>query len=140
MKAAFFQGHVELIGLSPDGSMAPAVTPGSGEEVTPPAGVTTVFALAVILNASTAGILAANPGLKAGSTLPATVRVPGVRHHTLVAAREFRPTGGVMFEKVEGPDEIGAMHGVTPDAIRRANPGKDWTKAKGGERVLVPAH
>jgi hypothetical protein len=140
MKAAFFQGHVELIGLSPDGSMAPAVTPGSGEEVTPPAGVTTVFALAVILNSSTAGILAANPGLKAGSPLPATVRVPGVRHHTLVSSKELRPTGGVMFEKVEGPDEIGAMHGVTPDAIRRANPGKDWSKAKGGERVLVPAH
>jgi hypothetical protein len=140
MKAAFFQGHVELIGLSPDGSMAPAVAPGSGEEVAPPPGVTTVFTLAVILNSSTAGILAANPGLKATSPLPATVRVPGVRHHTLVAAREFRPTGGVMAEKVEGPAEIAAMHGVTPDAINRANPGKDWSKAKGGDRVLVPAH
>jgi hypothetical protein len=140
MRAAFFQGHVELIGLAPDGSMAPAVAPGSGEEVAPPPGVTTVFTLAVILNSSSAGILAANPGLKATSPLPATVRVPGVRHHTLVAAREFRPTGGVMAEKVEGPTEIAAMHGVTPDAITRANPGKDWSKAKGGERVLVPAH
>jgi hypothetical protein len=140
MKAAFFQGHVELIGLSPDGSMAPPVAPGSGELVTPPPGVTTVFTLAVILNSSTAGILAANPGLLATSPLPATVRVPGVRHHTLVSSKELRPTGGVMAEKVEGPTEIAAMHGVTPDAITRANPGKDWSKAKGGERVLVPAH
>ena len=142
MKAAFFQGHVELIGLAPDGTMAPPVTPGSGEEVVPPSGVTSVFALGVVLSSNTASILAANPGLKADSPLSAAtpVRVPGVRHHTLVAAQELRPTGGVFAEKVEGPDEIGAMHGVTPAAIRRANPGKDWSKAKGGDRVLVPAH
>jgi hypothetical protein len=140
MKAAFFQGHVELIGLAPDGSMAPGVTPGSGEMVTPPPGITSVFALAVILNSTTAAILAANPGLKADAALPATVRVPGVRHHTLVAAEELRPTGGVIASKVEGPTEIGAQHGCDPAAIIRANAGKDWSKAKAGERVLVPAH
>jgi hypothetical protein len=140
MKAAFFQGHVELIGLAPDGSMAPAVRPGSGEEVTPPPGVTSVFGLAVILNSTTAAILAANPTVKADAALPPSVRVPGVRRHTLVSAQELRPTGGVFAERVEGPTEIGAQHGMSPAAITRANPGKDWSKAKAGENVLVPAH
>jgi hypothetical protein len=140
MKAAFFQGHVELIGLAPDGSIAPPVAPGSGELVAPPGGITSVFALAMILNSTTAAILAANPGLKADAALPAAVRVPGARNHTLVSAQETRPTGGVMAETVEGPTQIGAQHGVDPAAITRANPGKDWSKAKAGDHVLVPAH
>jgi hypothetical protein len=139
-KASFFQGHVELIGLSPDGSMAPAVAPGSGELVTVPSGVTSVFALAVITNSTTAAILAANAGLKAADPLPATVRVPGVVTHTLVAAEELRPTGGAIATVVEGPTQIGTQHGLAPDAIIRANPGKDWTKAKAGDRVIVPVH
>jgi hypothetical protein len=139
-KAAFFQGHVELIGLAPNGTMAAPVPPGSGELVGVPKGIATVLALSVILNSSTAGILAANPGLKADAALPATVRVPGVRNHTLVAAEELRPTGGVMATKVESPTEIGAQHGLDPNAIIRANPGVDWSKVKAGDHVLVPAH
>lgn len=139
-KAAFFQGHVELIGLSPDGSMAPAVPAGSGELVTVPTGVTSVFALAVITNATSATILTANPGLKATDPLPASVRVPGAGTHILVAAEELRPTGGAIATQVEGPKEIGVQHGLAPDAIIRANPGKDWTKAKAGEHVIIPVH
>jgi hypothetical protein len=139
-RSAFFQGHVELIGLAPDGSMAPPVAPGAGEFITVPAGVTTVFGLAVITGSSTAAILSANPGMKATDALPARIQVPGVRTHTLVVAEELRPTGGVMSSKVEGPTEVGAQHGLDPAAISRANPGFDWSKAKGGDRVIVPAH
>lgn len=139
-RSAFFQGHVELIGLAPDGSMASPVALGTGELIAVPAGVTTVFSLAVITGSSTAAIVGANPGMKAADPLPANVRVPGVRTHTLVVAEEFRPTGGAMASKVEGPTEIAAQHGLDPVAISRANPGFDWSKAKGGDRVIVPAH
>jgi hypothetical protein len=139
-KSAFFQGHVELIGLAPDGSMAPPTAVGAGEVIAVPAGVTTAFALGVITGSSTAAILGANPGLKAADPLPANVRVPGVQTHTLVVAEEMRPTGGVMASKVEGLREVAAQHGLAEAAISRANPGFDWSKAKGGDRVIVPAH
>jgi hypothetical protein len=60
--------------------------------------------------------------------------------HTLVAAEELRPTGGAIATVVEGPTQIGLQHGLAPDAIIRANPGKDWSKARAGEHVIVPVH
>jgi hypothetical protein len=139
-RSAFFQGHVELIGLAPDGSMAPPVALGTGEVIAVPAGVTTVFGLAVITGSSTAAIVGANPGLKAADPLPANVRVPGVRTHTLVVAEEMTPTGNALASKVEDPAQVAAQHGLAPAAISRVNPGFDWSKAKGGDRVIVPAH
>ena len=69
MRAAFFQGHVELIGLDDSGTVTAGVPVGSGELVTLPAGVTTPFALGVITGSSAAEIIAANPGMTAKGPL-----------------------------------------------------------------------
>ena len=139
VKAAFFQGHVELIGLSPDGKMAGVGAPAT--EVKVPPGVTSLFALGVITNTSVDAIVAANTGLAPSSAVPATLQVPGCRYHTVVEATERRPTGGVMSSKAESPKQIAAMHGITEDQLKRANPQvTDWSKVAGGDRVLIPAH
>jgi hypothetical protein len=140
MRAAFFQGHVELIGLDDSGNVTAGVPVGSGELVTVPAGVTTPFALGVITGSSAAEIIAANPGLTAKGPLPTPTRVPGVRYHTVVSAKEFRPTGGVMAESVETADLIAEQNGVTKDELLRANPGIDFKKIAAGDRILIPKH
>ena len=141
MRAAFFQGHVKLIGLAPDGSMAPPVTPGSGELVTPPSGVTSVFALGVILNFEHRR----HPGGQPGAQGRRTAAGHGAGARGARPTRWWRPRSSARRaaswpRRPKGPTEVAAQHGVSPGAITRANPGKDWSKAKGGDHVLVPAH
>lgn len=140
MRAAFFQGHVELAGLTPSGDIMAAPAPGSGEQITPPPGVTSVLALAVLTGSTSAAIIGANPGLKQDSALPMPIRVPGVRLHTVVKSDETSPTGAAVTTVVETPAQIAAQNGVTEPALRRANPGRNWTTLKAGDRVLIPVH
>ena len=134
LKLAFFLGHVELVGLAPDGGRA---TPRGGAPgaVRTPRGVADLFSLATLTGSTTSAILAANPGLQADATLPPSVTVPGTSYHTLVDV-----TGGDTPGRVEAPDEVATCYGVSGADVRRANPGADWRRLRAGDQVLVPVH
>ncbi|GIE99656.1 eCIS core domain-containing protein [Paractinoplanes rishiriensis] len=140
VRAAYFQGHVELIGLTPAGGQAPAADRSRDDLVTVPAWVQSVFALSVMTAAPEADILAANPGLAAAGPLPRQVHVPGCRQHTVVAATERSATGGVADRQVESRAEIAAQNGVTEPDLNRANPNRDWSALRAGDQILIPRH
>jgi hypothetical protein len=88
VRAAFFQGHVELIGLQPGGGMAAAPT-APADEVLVPAGMTTLADFATMTGLSAAQLRRANPGLSGAAVTPgAALRAPGCRFHVVVAAQD----------------------------------------------------
>jgi hypothetical protein len=140
VRAAFFQGHVELIGLTKSGATAAPADHARDDLVTVPSSVRSVFALSVMTAAPEAAILGANPGLTHAGRLPPRVHVPGCRYHSVVAAEERRPGGAVAGRKVETMTEIARQHGVTGADLVRANPGRESKPLKQGDQVLIPAH
>jgi peptidoglycan hydrolase-like protein with peptidoglycan-binding domain len=140
VRAAYFQGHVELIGLTRGGDKAAPAPDGADDLVTVPPVVRSAAALAIMCGTYHAEVLAANPGLTAEGPLPPTVRVPGCRYHVVVAATEETATGAIRARRAEGRAEIAAQNGVTEDALDRANPGLHWHRLRAGDRVLIPRH
>ncbi len=138
VKAAYFQGHVEFLGLDPEGKEGPI---GAPDEISVPDGVTTVEALATAANVPVKDILSAN-GLTAGATLTPGQKliVRGARDHLVVA------DAGLPGETAtaETKDNIARMHGVTPAQLDRANPGVTtagrWATLSQGQRILIPKH
>lgn len=141
VRAAFFHGHVELIGLDPDGSKLKTPNSGkpSGPVISPPKGVTTVFELGMITKTSTAAILAANPPLKADSPLPGSVVVPGCQLHTVVESQETGPGGRVFDHRSENGGEIAKLYGFTEKDLALANPGLNLATLAAGTIVLIPS-
>jgi hypothetical protein len=140
VKAAFFQGHVELIGLRPDGTEAPPLAASDQDLVRVPPGVSSVFALSVMTGAPEADIRAANLDKKL-SPLPSRVHVPGCRYHRVVGSTDRDvDTNRLRGQKVEGLREISVQNGVTQEALKRANPGVRMDQLKVGDEVLVPVH
>lgn len=141
VRAAFFLGHVELIGLDPNGDKLK--TPGSGTPSGPvvsvPKGITTVFELAVMTRTSTAIIVGANPGLKAGSPLPPSVVIPGCQLHTVIESTETAPSGRVVDHQSETGATIAKMYGLSVPDLQRANPGLNLGALAVGSTVLIPA-
>jgi hypothetical protein len=137
LKAAYFQGHVEFIGLDPAGAMRPGAAAGAGDLITVPAGATTVAQLATAANVSASVITGANPGITASTTpLPATLHVPGARDHLVVRT----PADATGAAASEGAAAIAAQNGVTTPALTTANPGRNLASLNGGDKVLIPAH
>ena len=135
VKAAFFQGHVELIGLTPVGAMiSPA--PGGANRVSVPGGVTTLAQLASASGLSEGEITSANSGLTATSPLPAHVNLPGCREHIVVESID--PATRVRTAESKG--RIAIQNGVTPLDLERANPSVTWTTLAAGQRILIPRH
>ena len=91
MRAAFFQGHVELLGLTPEGKKTAPAVAGNDDLVKVPPVVHTPHALAVLTGSSADTIMAANPGLPVKGPLPAKLHVPGCRYHRVVEAVEKAP-------------------------------------------------
>jgi len=139
VQAAYFQGHVELIGLTPAGGQAAAADRSRDDLVTVPSWVQSVFALSVLTAAPEADILAANPGLPVTGPLPGHVHVPGCRQHTVVAATE-RTAVGVADRQVESRAEIADQNGVTEADLNRANPNRNWLALRAGDEILIPRH
>ncbi|MEA2310928.1 MAG: hypothetical protein QOE28_896, partial [Solirubrobacteraceae bacterium] len=138
-KAAFFQGHVELLGLTTQGKQAPPAADGSDGMVKVPAAVSTPFALAVLTGADQAAITAANPGLPPNGPLPSRVRVPGTRYHRVVEAIQRDPdTDKTVARQGETGEEIAAQNGITLADLMRANPGLNRRVPKPGEELLIP--
>jgi hypothetical protein len=140
VKAAYFQGHVEFLGLTPAGALAPPAAPGSADLITVPAGIPTLAALAVATGVPEAVIRQANPALGPGP-LPAQLRIPGCRYHVVVEATPWhRGLGWRRDARVETRQQIATQNGVTPAALDLANPGLNWGGLHAGDRVLIPAH
>jgi hypothetical protein len=139
-KAAYFQGHVELIGLTPAGAVAAPAVAGTHDLIPVPAGITSVLGLAVALGSTTAAILGANPGMTAATIPTGDVHVPGAGRHTLVESKEEDARGLVMDRRTESPDQVANQHGIDVAALRRANPGFAWATAGAGTVVRIPVH
>jgi hypothetical protein len=133
LRAAYFQGHVEFLGLAADGSWAPPV----GDGVTVPTGIGTLDDLARAARCDKAAILAANAAALGGAgRVLARMVLPGCREHRVVAYREGPDPA------VEGIDEIARQHGLASraDLLRDANPQVTWSALPAGGTVLVPVH
>jgi len=135
VEAAYFQGHVEFLGLNPDGTPASARS-GPAHEAAVPAGLTTLAELATASGLSESEILAANSGMAAGDPLPARIILPGAREHTVVESRGPADPSG----EIESRAQIAAQNGVTEAALTQANPRVDWTALTTGQRILIPKH
>lgn len=135
VRAAYFLGHVEYLGLDPTGAVAVPAVPGSNDLITVPAGITTLAALAKAANVSEATIRSANPGLPAA--LPAQVHVPGATDHVVVTAKNI---AGPPSPKSESKSQIAAQHGISEKDLERANPGLNWAALTEGQHILIPKH
>ncbi len=134
VKAAFFQGHVEYIGLNPDGTfITTPVAIGKENEFTIPSGISTLTALASASGLTEAEIRAANPSLT-GSSLPSKLNLPGCREHLVVEA------GDGTTSVVETLDQIAKQNGVLEAELRAANPSVTWSSLTAGQRLLIPKH
>jgi hypothetical protein len=135
LKAAFFQGHVEFLGLTPGGSTAGAGrTPG---EIDLPASVQTFGDAAAITGVPELELAGNNPML--GEPFPpgSRLRAPGTRWHTVVESAGRYASAGTE-KAAETIEQIGVQNGVSPSMLRRANPGVDFTKLRAGDVVLIP--
>jgi hypothetical protein len=141
LRAAFFQGHVEFLGLAPDGSAGHDLAPDHGAPVRlrVPARITTFAGLAAATTVPEPELRGANPGVS-DPIGPASLVMPGCREHVVVTS----PHGG--GEAPETRALIAAQHGVTEGALIHANPGLprnhagEWPPFAAGDRVLVPRH
>jgi hypothetical protein len=140
-KAAYFQGHVELLGLSPTAPGVAGPIRARADEVAVPEGVTTIAALSVASGVPPAEISTANPGLTDGA-FPPTVRLPGCREHIVMG---YSTTAPAPVESVaETRAQIAAQNGVTTAMLDRANPGvaarAGWGTLPAGTSDLNPRH
>ena len=143
-RAAFFLGHVELIGVNPDGSMVDPSGPDAAQEVGPgavdiPDNITSVTGVSIMTGASETDIVAANSDLTAGAPLPASAHsdgltIPGTSFHRVVAASDRRGSAS------ETKELIARQHGITEAALVRANPHLNHRQPREGEWVLIPVH
>jgi peptidoglycan hydrolase-like protein with peptidoglycan-binding domain len=144
VRAAFFLGHVELIGLTPEGGTVDPTGPNAAAEVGPgavvvPDEITTITGLSIMTGASATEILGANSGLVAAGPLPASahregLHVPGTSFHRVVASRDRRGSA------VETKEIIAEQHGITVTALVRANPSLNHREPREGEWLLIPVH
>lgn len=143
-RAAFFLGHVEAIGLKPDGTMIDPTAPDADQFLAPervriPASVTTVRRVAQMTGVGESEIVAANSGLAVGGTLPASAHttgltIPNTSYHRTVGARSATQ------HEVETKAKIAEQHGIAEADIVRANPALASREPSEGEWVLIPNH
>ena len=132
VRAAFFQGHVEYIGLARTGAQAPGL-PAAGAKAQSriPGGIGGLDDLARRSGVPRPTIERDNPGIT--DTLPATAVLAGCREHWVVAG--------------ETRANIAAQHGVSEADLVRANPDialsaatSLWSALPVGQKLLIPAH
>lgn len=138
VRAAFFQGHVELIGLRPAGGMRTAPLQLT-DDVHVPNGISTRAALSAASGVPEAEIARDNPALGTTVRFGTPVMLRGCREHVIVQAQPTSdaPAGPAV---IETPAQIAAQHGVAEADIRRANPFVNWASLAPGDHVLIPRH
>jgi hypothetical protein len=142
VRAAFFQGHVELIGLAPDGQPLPAMPAANAGTVEVPAGISGVGALETASGVPAADITASNTGV---TIVPgARVRLAGCREHVVVSSRSRAGNSAT-----ENRANIAAQNGVSEADLVRGNPDlalvptpgrTDWDHLTAGQAILIPRH
>ena len=145
VRAAFFLGHVEHIGLKPNGDMIDPTAPDAQQFLAPervkiPTTVRSVGAVSILTGAPEADIVSANPGLSGSGALPSSAHstgliVPGTTHHRTLEIVD-RAGNTVVENKVQ----IAEQHGVSEHSIQRANPDLNHREPRPGEWVLIPVH
>jgi hypothetical protein len=132
VRAAYFQGHVELLGLSPTGAqLSGLLATGAPRQVRIPGGISGLDDLAARSGVTRYTIVANNPGIT--DALPPTAVLPGCREHRVLSG--------------ETRANIAAQNGVSESDLMRANPDialdpatSRWPALTAGHRILVPAH
>jgi hypothetical protein len=132
VRAAFFQGHVEYLGLAPAGAQL-ATLPAAGAPVLTriPAGLTGLDDLAWRSGVPRTTIERDNPGIT--DALPAAAVLAGCREHWVVAG--------------ETRAKVARQNGVSEADLVRANPDiplnaatSEWPALAPGQKILIPAH
>ena len=141
LRGAFFQGHVELIGLEEDGDMLAAPLDLT-DRVHVPQGIATRAQLATASGLSEAQIGRANRTLRdpaAAVTAGMLVSLRGCREHVIVQAAPTHdaPVGPA---RIETAAQVAAQHGIAEADVLRANPGVTWSSLHPGDHVLIPRH
>jgi hypothetical protein len=132
VRAAFFQGHVEYIGLAPGGAQAAGLrAAGTTQQTRIPGGIADLNDLALRTGVPRLTILADNPGIT--DALPPTAVLRSCLEHQVVPG--------------ESRANIAAQHGVAEADLVRANPDvavdpitNQWPPLAAGQRLLIPAH
>jgi hypothetical protein len=138
VRAAYFHGHVELLGLRMNGDPYDPAPEDSESLVPVPNGITTLDALALACDMDRATIAQDNPTV--GDTVVPGQRLTlrGCREHVLVYTRDEDQED----PSFETPELIALQHGITTDAVRRANPALPGTITDPDEvgHLLIPRH
>lgn len=132
VRAAFFEGHVEYLGLNTTGSSLGALpVAGTPVQIRIPSGITDLNDLASRSGVSRVTIIAENPGIT--NTLPPTAVLSGCREHWVVSG--------------ETRANIAAQNGLSEADLVRANPDipvnsttNAWPTLTAGQKVLIPVH
>ena len=145
VRAAFFLGHVEHIGLKPNGDMIDPAAPDAKKFLAPervkiPTTVRSVGAVSILTGAPETDIVSANPGLPAAGPLPSSAHttgllVPGTTHHRTLEVGDRAGN-----KVVETKAQIAEQHGVSEHSIQRANPDLNHREPTPGEWVVIPVH
>ena len=141
LRGAFFQGHVELIGLEEDGDMLAAPLDLT-DRVHVPHGIATRAQLAAASGVSEAQIGRANRALRdpaAAVTAGTLVSLRGCREHVIVEAvpTHDAPVGPA---RIETAAQVAAQHGIAEADVLRANPAVTWATLRPGDHILIPRH
>jgi hypothetical protein len=131
VRAAFFQGHVEYLGLAPTGAQLTTLPAAGATPLTRiPGGISGLNDLAQRSGVPRPTIERDNPGIT--DALPPTAVLAGCREHWVV-------TG-------ETRAQIALQNGVSEADLVRANPDiplgvvNEWPALTAGQRILIPVH
>lgn len=132
VRASYFEGHVEYLGLAPDGSQLPGLrAAGAAVRVRIPGSIAGLDDLARRSGVPRATIERDNPGIT--NVLPPDAVLASTREHVVV-------TG-------ETRAKIAVQHGVSEADLVRANPDiatdvvtNEWPVLAAGQKILIPAH
>jgi len=146
VRAAFFQGHVEYLGLKPDGTpLTGQPAAGAPLRLRVPAGIAGLNELAWRTGVPRARIEADNPGI--ASPLPADAVLDGCREHVVVASDTTHPRSALHESAAETRAQVATQNGVSEADLVRANPDialdpvtNAWPPLSVGQRLLIPAH
>jgi LysM domain-containing protein len=135
LRASYFQGHVEMLGIDPATGAFVTTPPVSVDPtlVNVPAGIPNLDDLAVRSGVRKSEILSANVGLVASAALPPKLRLPGTREHRVASTLLSLGAG-----PTETAGQIASQNGVSVEALRRANPRVNWAALTSGQLVLIP--
>ncbi|MCE4555812.1 eCIS core domain-containing protein [Roseateles cellulosilyticus] len=144
VRAVYFQGHVEYLGLDAHGDpLGGLPAAGVAPTVHIPAGITGLNELALRTNVPRATIEADNPGI--APPLPATAVLAGCTEHIVVTSNTIFPRTHAAESVTETREQIATQHGVSVAALAQANPDipldpitREWPTLVTGQRILIP--